>query len=394
MYRGWLSEPCGSAVRPDEFGGYLMGKATRAYIGIGSNLGDRRQYIKSSVEMLRGAPEIDFLRVSSVVETCSLLGDDQPSYLNTVAEVETELDAQGLLKTLGEIETLLGRIRKDRWEPRTIDLDLLLFGEEIIERSELTVPHAQMHLRSFVLDGLRELNADLVHPVLGATVGELGERLNGVDFVLDAKLGQLISVAGLIGVGKTTLAEKLGKEFGGRVLREPYDTNPYLPKVYAGQTELALDSELYFLNWRTEQSLAGSLAAGEVVLSDYVYERGLIYARRLLNAEQLESYEQAYRRAAESVAGPALVIYLRDSAEVCLDRIHSRNRPYEQRIEAGFLDELAGDYERLFDAWKVCPVIRLNSSELDYGKSETVERIANQVRCYIAKSPVATAKGS
>jgi deoxyguanosine kinase len=229
---------------------------------------------------------------------------------------------------------------------------------------------------------------------LSVTIGELGERLNGGDFVLDGERGQLISVAGLIGVGKTTLAEKLGKELGGRILREPYDTNPYLPKVYAGQTELALDSELYFLNWRTEQALGGALAGGQVVLSDYVFERGLIYARRLLNAEQLDSYEKEYERSAERVAGPVLVIYLRDSAEVCLDRIHNRNRPYEQRIEAGFLDQLAGDYERLFDEWKVCPVIRLKSSELDYGKSETMKRIVNQVRCYIAESPVATAKGS
>jgi deoxyguanosine kinase len=89
-----------------------------------------------------------------------------------------------------------------------------------------------------------------------------------------------------------------------------------------------------------------------------------------------------------------LVIYLRDSTEVCLDRIHSRNRPYEQQIEAGFLDELAGDYERLFADWKVCPVIRLKSSELDYGKRETIERIANQVRFYTATKAAAAAKGA
>ena len=80
------------------------------------------------------------------------------------------------------------------------------------------------------------------------------------------------------------------------------------------------------------------------------------------------------------------------SAQVCLDRIHNRNRPYEQRIEGEFLDTLIGDYERLFDDWKACPVIRLRSSQLDYGKSETIEKIANQVRCYIATDPVTTAK--
>lgn len=375
-----------------EFGGYLMGITTRAYIGIGSNLGDRRHYIKSSIEMLGGAPEIRLLRVSSVVETDSLLGDDQPSYLNAVAEIETELDAQGLLRSLGEIETLLGRIRKDKWEARTIDLDLLLFGGEIVNDSNLTVPHAQMHLRSFVLGGLCELDSGLMHPVPGVTVGELYERLNGGNFVLDSERPQLISIAGLIGVGKTTLAEKLAKELDGAMLREPYDTNPYLAKVYAGQKELALDSELYFLKWRGDRSARNALTAGRVVVSDYVFERGLIYARRLLSAEQLDSYAREYERMAGRCEAPVLVIYLWDSSQVCLDRIRNRNRPYEQRIERGYLDMLAGDYERLFAEWKMCPVIRLKSSELDYDDSETVERIANQVRSYTAMRTLSTGK--
>jgi len=361
-----------------------MAKATTAYIGIGSNLGDRRQYVESSVKMLAGAPELGFQRMSHVIETAPLSQDGQPKYLNAVAEVETELDARGLLKTLGEIEALLGRVREDRWGPRTIDLDLLLFGEEIVSETNLTVPPPQMHLRSFVLDGLRELNADLVHPVLGVTVGELAKRLNGRDFALDTDLPQLVSVAGVIGVGKTTLAEKLAKELGCRILREPYDTNPFLPKVYAGRTELALDSQLYFLNGRVEQLDAAALAPGQVVVSDYVFDKEVIYARRLLNAEQFALYEDLHERLRAKPAQPVLVIYLWDLAKTCLDRIHNRNRPYEQRIRSDFLDMLMGDYERLLGEWKTCPVIRVKSSELDYTSSSTIERIANQVRYYVA----------
>lgn len=369
-----------------------MAKATTAYIGIGSNLGDRERYIENAVKMLAGAPELRFLRVSETVETAPLSQDDQPSYLNAVAEVETELDAQGLLKTLGEIETLLGRVREEKWEPRTIDLDLLLFGEEVVNEVNLVVPHSQMHLRSFVLEGLCELNSDLVHPVFGERVGELAKRLSGRDFALEPERPQLVSVAGVIGVGKTTLAENLAKELGCGILREPYDTNPFMPKVYAGRTEFALDSQLYFLNGRVEQLDGSVLAPGRLVVSDYVFEKELIYARRLLNAEQFALYEDIHERLRGKPASPVLVIYLWDSAQTCLDRIHNRNRPYEQRIKSGFLEMLMGDYERLFAEPKACPVIRLKTSDLDYGKSETVERIANQVRYYTATRAAPAAK--
>jgi len=361
-----------------------MAKETTAYIGLGSNLGDRQQYIESSLKMLAGAPELRLLRVSDVIETPPLSQDDQPNYLNAVAEVQTQLSAHGLLKTLGEIEILLGRRRKEKWGPRTIDLDLLLFGDEILNEPNLTVPHPQMHLRSFVLRGLSQLNTGLLHPVLGAAVAELAERLNGLDFALDPQRPQLVCVSGIIGVGKTTLAEKLAKELGCRILREPYDTNPYMPLVYAGKKELALDSQLYFLDGRIKQLDKGALAPGRIVVSDYVFDKELIYARRLLDAEQLALYKDIHASMAGKAARPVLVIYLRDTVGTCLERIHRRNRPYEQQIENAFLEALNEDYERLFANWTACPVIRLNSSELDYSQTSTVENLANQVKCYTA----------
>jgi len=366
-----------------------MAKSTTAYIGIGSNLGDREEYIAGSLRMLDGAPEVRLLRVSKVIETRSL-ADGQPMYLNAVAEVKTEMDACGLLKTLREIETLLGRVREEKWGARNIDLDLLLFGDEILDEPGLKVPHPQMHLRSFVLSGLSELASDQVHPVLGVTIGEMATRLNGQDFVSDAGRAQLVSIAGIIGVGKTTLAEKLAKLLECELLREPYDTNPFMPKVYAGRAELALDSQLYFLNGRVEQLDRSVLAPGRVVVSDYVFEKELIYARRLLNAEQFALYEDIHLRLRGRPARPVLLIYLWDTAEACLERIHGRNRPYEQRIRNDFLETLHGDYERLLAGWKQCPVIRLKTSELDYGKSETAKNVAKQVQYYVA----AEAKGS
>jgi deoxyadenosine/deoxycytidine kinase len=241
-----------------------------------------------------------------------------------------------------------------------------------------------MHLRSFVLQGLCQLNSELVHPVIGETVDELAARLGGSDFVLNGDMPQLISVAGIIGVGKTTLAGELSKRLGGKLLLEPYDKNPFMPKVYAGEKELALDSQLYFLTHRIQQLNGDVLTRGQIAVSDYVFDKELIYARRLLDAQQLSLYERVYRQFASMVVRPVVVIYLQDSTQNCLERIHRRSRPYEQKILPQFLENLSADYERLFADWKVSPVIRISMSKFDCTKDVDVGRLASQVKHYVA----------
>ena len=352
---------------------------TTTYIGLGSNLGDRKSNIDRAVKMLGKRSKIAVNRVSDILETPPLGSTDQPKYLNAVVEVRTGLTAHELLRMFAEIEAALGRIRHGKWWPRTIDLDLLLFGDEVINSPELTVPHSQVHLRSFVLKGLCQLNPNLVHPVMNESVCELAGRLSGMDFAISSDAPQLVSVAGNIGVGKTTLAKKLAAQFGCELFLEPYDTNPFLSEVYAGRKELALDSQLYFLTSRVRQLATDVLAEGELCISDYIFNKETIYARRLLDARQLALYEEIYPTFAAKVAAPVLVIYMRDSAANCLERIHKRNRPYEQHIELAFLQKLDDDYEGLFADWKVCPVIRVSTSQ-----ATNVERLARQISYYTA----------
>ncbi len=353
-----------------------MAKKT-AYIGLGSNLGERKASIDGAIKMLADVEQVEVVRVSDTIETAALADGDQPDYLNAVAELKTALSAEALHKVMVDIENLLGRTRRGKWSSRTIDLDLLLYGDEIIDGPDLTVPHAQMYLRSFVLRGLCQLDGDLVHPILKESISELAGRLNGCDFALDRDMPQLVSIAGVIGVGKTTLAKKLADRLGCEVLFEPYDTNPFMPDVYAGRKELALDSQLYFLTGRAEQLDRDVLSTGPVHISDYVFDKELIYARRLLDGRQLALYETIYPPLAARVAPPILVIYMRNSPWTCLERIHSRNRPYEQQIELPFLEALHSDYERLFADWKICPVIRI--SKLD---DADVDHLVNQIKYY------------
>lgn len=151
--------------------------STTAFIGVGSNLGDRKQIIEQAQQKLSKTQGIHFIRSAPLYETKPVGGPEQGLFLNTVWELETDLTAQDLFKTLSQIESEFGRTRNEKNAPRTIDLDLLLFGDEIIREQNLTIPHPRMHERWFVLKPLWDLRSDYVHPVFQKSICELLDRV-------------------------------------------------------------------------------------------------------------------------------------------------------------------------------------------------------------------------
>jgi 2-amino-4-hydroxy-6-hydroxymethyldihydropteridine diphosphokinase len=141
-----------------------------AFIALGSNMGNRYDYLMNAIQLLSSYAEVDLVNVSSVYETDPVGYEDQDLFLNMVIEIQTEWSAFELLETLLKVELELGRKREFRWGPRTIDLDILLYNQENIETERLIVPHPRMWERAFVIVPLLEIRPDMILLGMGNTL--------------------------------------------------------------------------------------------------------------------------------------------------------------------------------------------------------------------------------
>lgn len=156
-----------------------MSEPVRAYLGIGSNLGDRSGIINSAIDALKAEDGIRVIAQSGVIETDPVGGPGQGKYLNGAVGLLTSLEPRALLGVCLQIEREHGRdrSRENRWGPRTLDLDILLFGRQIISEPGLIIPHPRMHERPFVLIPLAEIGPSQWHPVREMTIQTLKDRL-------------------------------------------------------------------------------------------------------------------------------------------------------------------------------------------------------------------------
>ncbi len=211
----------------------------------------------------------------------------------------------------------------------------------------------------------------------------------------------LLSIAGMIGVGKTTLARQLADIMCGDVLHEQYGENPFLAREVSGDREAALPSELFFLLSRAHQLDRRMVADKGLLISDYIFEKNRIFARINLTSHQFTIYDEVEQSVLKYIAKPKVIIYLRDSIENCLSRIARRGRGFEKNISYQYMKQLDDAYESLFGgafrriskgtsngssdvrgdyARETEPVvIKLNCGEYDFRQESSVRFVAERL---------------
>ena len=190
---------------------------------------------------------------------------------------------------------------------------------------------------------------------------------------------RLIAIAGIVGVGKTTLAENLAAELKAELILEEYDQNPFLADQVLGKPEAALPSELFFLFSRVRQLRRDRIEKIPVVVCDYIFDKNRIFAQMNLDCRDYSTYHRLEQAVASYITPPNVVLYLYGDIAMCLDRITRRGRPFEKTFSEDFLQRLHEAYEQLFSTWRQSPLIRLDVGPYDFRRPKDVRQILSQI---------------
>jgi deoxyadenosine/deoxycytidine kinase len=206
-----------------------------------------------------------------------------------------------------------------------------------------------------------------------------------------------IAIEGVIGVGKTTLARLLQPAFQSALVLEVFEENPFLSDFYSDRQRYAFQTQIFFLlsrYYQQRRSLPEIISLGEPLITDYTFAKDALFARINLQGDELEMYYRVHDALAEKIPLPNLIIYLRASTDVLMQRIASRDRPYERNMERDYIDELNHAYDAFFvenQARNVggnVPVLTLDTNELDYiRKSEDLKWVENRIRQALKQVP-------
>ena len=359
------------------------------YLSLGSNMGGKLENLQKAVERISELIG-QVKKVSSVYQSPSW-GYKGEDFLNICIEVSTHLAPEMLLHKVLEIEKEMGRERKQRsgYQDRTIDIDILLFDDDIMFYNDLKVPHPEMLKRRFVLVPLTEIAPNLIHPIVKKTILICLQHCEDPNPVEKAEASvqrpislmekyNYIAIEGNIGSGKTTLAHKIGDDFNAKLVLERFADNPFLPKFYSDKERYAFPLEMSFLADRYHQ-LSDDLAQFDLfknfIVSDYYIFKSLIFAQITLPKEEYGLYRKMFDIMYKEISKPDVYVYLYQRTDRLLENIRQRGREYEQNIQPEYLDKIHKGYLSFIKSQEGLNPLIIDVTELDFVQSDADYRM-------------------
>ena len=336
-----------------------MKSFNKYHISIGSNIGDRLQNLQNAIDLIH--LEISIISSISPIYKTKAVGFNGDDFYNICISFFSNDDPNNLLQSLLNIEGKLGRTRNNKnvYESRTIDLDIILIEDQIINNNLLTVPHPSMHLREFVLAPLNDIDPNINHPILNKNSNELlklcksghieklREILTNPKDQFDISKFKYIAIEGNIGAGKTSLAKKISIDFNSKLILERFADNPFLPKFYEEPDRYAFTLEMSFLAERYQQitdDLSQLNIFNDSIVSDYDIFKSLIFSKITLSEDEFALYRRLFFSMYKDILKPDLYIYLNQNIDRLKENIKKRGRDYEQNIDSKYLKSINSGY--------------------------------------------------
>jgi deoxyguanosine kinase len=354
------------------------------YLSLGSNLGNKLENLQCAIDEIN--KEIGHVKkISSVYKTKSW-GFEGEDFYNICIEIASSLSPERMIQSVLQIENRLGRTRANgkTYNNRIIDIDILLFDDEIIFFNDLKVPHPEMLNRKFVLVPLTEIAPNVIHPIAKRTILIClqqcpdSQSIDKIQAALKRPISLVekynyIAIEGNIGSGKTSLAKRIGDDYNAKLVLERFADNPFLPKFYADEERYAFPLEMSFLADRYHQ-LTDGLSQFDLfknfIVSDYFIFKSLIFAQVTLPKEEYNLYRKMFDIMYKEISKPDVYVFLYQNTERLIENIRIRGRDYEQNIQADYLDKIHKGYLSFINSKDELNTLIIDVSELDFVNNE------------------------
>ena len=362
----------------------------KAYISLGSNQGQRIQGIRNAVVQIQKRIGV-LTNLSSIYETPAW-GFEGPNFLNACIGIQTGLKPMEVLENLLAIEQQMGRKRslERAYRSRTLDLDLLFYEDQVIDNENLKLPHPRLELRKFILCPMCEIDPDFLHPRLGKSLSNLLRICKDSSHAKKLPLEhwspntlieeQMLVFEGNIGVGKTSLAQKISRDYQVLSLMENFSKNPYLKKFYDQPESFSLSLENYFLENRFRQfnNFLQVTATKKIAVADHSLFKSLIFAKINLSPSNFSDFEKKFERLSAKLFFTQRVIFLYQPIKKLMQQIENRGRSYERKITGDYLEKIEEGYHNFQNTELSFPYQNIDLTDFDFVNDERAYQIILQ----------------